>query len=42
VILAANPTGQVLLTVYTYVEAGIRIIFSRMASSSERKSYEED
>ncbi len=42
VTLAASPTGQVLLTVYTYVEAGIRIISSRMASSSERKIYEED
>ena len=40
--LAAAPTGQVLFTVYCYVEAGIRIISSRKASPSQRRSYEED
>lgn len=39
VTLAASPTGQILLTVFCYVEAGIRIISSRKASLGERRSY---
>ena len=39
--LATDPSGRVLVTVYTYVEAGIRIISSRKASPGERKGYEE-
>jgi len=39
--LATDPSGKVLVTVYTYVDTGIRIISSRKASPGERKSYEE-
>ena len=42
VTLATSPTGHILLTVYCYVEAGIRIISSRKASPGERRSYEEN
>lgn len=42
VTLAASPAGQVLLTVYCYIEAGIRIISSRKASPGERRTYEEN
>ena len=38
--LTMGPDGVVLVTVYTYVEENIRIISSRKASSSERKTYE--
>jgi uncharacterized protein len=41
VTLAIGPTGQILVTAYTYVRAGIRIISSRKASPGERRSYEE-
>ncbi len=40
VTLSASASGQILLTVYCYVHAGIRIISSRKASPGERKSYE--
>ena len=38
--LAADPTGRVLVTVFTYVGANIRIISARRASPGERKRYE--
>lgn len=38
--LTMGPDGVVLVTVYTYVEENIRIISSRKASPSERKTYE--
>ena len=41
VTLATSPTGHILLTVYCYVEAGIRIS-SRKASPGERRSYQEN
>lgn len=38
--LAADPTGRVLVTVYTYSGANRRIISARKASPGERKRYE--
>jgi uncharacterized DUF497 family protein len=38
--LAADPTGRVLVTVFAYAEANIRIISARRASPGERKRYE--
>jgi uncharacterized protein len=38
--LAADPTGRVLVTVFAYVGANIRIISARRASPRERKRYE--
>jgi uncharacterized DUF497 family protein len=38
--LAADPTGRVLVTVFAYSEANIRIISARRASPAERKRYE--
>ena len=40
VTLAADPTGRVLVTVYTYSGANRRIISARKASPGERKRYE--
>jgi uncharacterized protein len=40
--LAADPNGRVLITVYCYVEARIRIISSRKASPGQRQGYEEN
>ena len=38
--LAADPTGRVLVTVFAYVGANIRIMSARRASPGERKRYE--
>jgi len=38
--LAADPTGRVLVTVFTHVGTNIRIISARQASPGERKRYE--
>jgi uncharacterized protein len=38
--MTMSPAGVVLITVYTYVEEGIRIISSRKASPGECKTYE--
>jgi uncharacterized DUF497 family protein len=38
--LAADPTGRVLVTVFSHVGANIRIISARRASAGERKRYE--
>ncbi len=40
VALAADPTGRVLVTIFAYAEANIRIISARRASAGERKRYE--
>jgi uncharacterized DUF497 family protein len=40
VTLAADPTGRVLVTVYTYSGANRRIMSARKASPGERKRYE--
>lgn len=40
VTLAADPTGRVLVTVYTYSGANRRIMSARTASPGERKRYE--
>ena len=40
VALAADPTGRILVTVFTYLGAHIRIISARRASPGERKRYE--
>ena len=40
VTLAADPTGRVLVTVYSYSGANRRIISARKASPGERKRYE--
>jgi uncharacterized protein len=38
--LAADPTGRILVTVFTYRGRSIRIISSRKASRAERLIYE--
>jgi uncharacterized protein len=38
--LAADPTGRILITVYSYSGTNRRIISARKASSGERKRYE--
>jgi hypothetical protein len=38
--LAADPTGRILITVYSYSGANRRIISSRKASPGKRKRYE--
>jgi uncharacterized protein len=38
--LGADPTGRVLVTVFAYAGANIRIISARRASPGERKRYE--
>lgn len=38
--LAADPTARILVTVFSYVGANIRIISARRASPGERKRYE--
>jgi uncharacterized DUF497 family protein len=38
--LAADPTGRVLVTLFTYAGSNIRIISARRASPGERKRYE--
>ena len=38
--LAADPTGRVLVTVFAYSGANIRIISARRAIPGERKRYE--
>lgn len=40
VTLAVDPTGRILVTVYSYAGANRRIISSRKASPGERKRYE--
>jgi uncharacterized DUF497 family protein len=40
VTLAADPTGRVLVTVYTYSGANRRVMSARKASPGERKRYE--
>jgi len=40
VTLAADPTGRILITVYSYSGTNRRIISARKASSGERKRYE--
>ena len=40
VALAADPAGRVLVTVFAYVGANVRIISARRASPGERKRYE--
>ncbi|MGO9804959.1 MAG: BrnT family toxin [Steroidobacteraceae bacterium] len=37
--LAADPTGRILVTIFAYAGASIRIISSRRASRGERKRY---
>lgn len=39
--LGADPEGRVLVTVYVYRGANVRIISSRRASRGERRQYEE-
>jgi uncharacterized protein len=40
VALAADPAGQVFVTVFAHVGANVRIISARRASPGERKRYE--
>jgi uncharacterized DUF497 family protein len=40
VTMAADPTGRILITVYSYAGTNRRIISSRKASSGERERYE--
>ena len=39
VALAADPTGRILVTVFAYAGADVRIISARRASPGERKRY---
>jgi uncharacterized protein len=42
VYLGADPSGRVLVTVYTLRERTVRIISSRKSSRAERRTYETD
>jgi uncharacterized DUF497 family protein len=40
IFLGVDPSGRLLLTVYTFRERSIRIISARVASPAERREYE--